>query len=134
VLGTITTVIMALFVLWKTEMLLALFNSDPEVIKAGVIRLDIVCKTCLIYLPTVLISGALKGMERSTLPTMVNIIFVCLTRVAWILFVYPTNPTFEMIFICFPVSWGLASMAQFITYIIVRFTMNKKQRINGGSL
>ena len=128
-LGTATTILMALFVLWKTEMLLALFNSDSEVIKSGVIRLDIVCKTCLLYLPTVLISGALKGMERSTLPTIINIVFICLTRVAWILFVYPLNPTFEMIFYCFPVSWGVASLAQFIVYVIVRIIINKKQKI-----
>lgn len=127
-LGTFTTVVMALFVLWKTEMLLALFNSDPEVIKAGVLKLDIVCKTCLIYLPTVLISGALKGMEYSTLPTSVNIIFICLTRVVWILFVYPLNPTFEMIYYCFPVSWALSSTAQLITFITVRIRMNIKTK------
>lgn len=123
-LGVITTVLMSLFVLWKTDFLLSLFNNSPEVIKAGRIRLDIVCKTCLAYLPTVLISGALKGMERSTLPTMINILFICATRILWITFIFPINPTFEMIYYCFPISWGMASFVQCIAYFLVRIKTN----------
>lgn len=123
--GTVITVTLCLIILWKTEFLLSLFNKDPEVIKAGVIRLDIVCKTCLLYLPNVLIPGALKGMERSTLPTVLNIIFICATRVLWMLFVYPKYPSFAMIFMCFPLSWLLATIAQFIAYFAVRISINK---------
>jgi putative MATE family efflux protein len=125
-MGTVVTVFLSLIVLWKTELLLSIFNKDGEVIKAGVIRLGIVGKTCLLYLPNVLIPGALKGMERSTLPTVLNIIFVCATRVLWILFIYPISPSFEMIFLCFPVSWLLATLAQFTAYICVRVQINNK--------
>lgn len=128
-IGTVITVFLCLVVLWKTELLLALFNRDSDVIAAGVIRLDIVCKTCLLYLPNVLIPGALKGMERSTLPTVLNIIFICATRVLWILFVYPFfAPDFAMIFMCFPLSWLLSTVSQFIAYFAVRLKINKKLR------
>ena len=125
-IGTVMTVFLCLVVLWKTEFLLSLFNGDPEVIKAGKIRLDVVCKTCLLYLPNVLIPGVLKGMERSTLPTVLNIIFICATRVLWILFIYPLAPSFQMIFLCFPISWLLSTLAQFTAYIAVRISISNK--------
>ena len=131
-LGSVVTIIMCLVVLWKTEFLLSLFNGDTDVISAGKIRLDLVCKSCLLYLPNILIPGALKGMERSTLPTVLNIIFVCVTRIIWIIYVYPyfsaelTDRSFLMIFMCFPVSWVLSTIAQFTAYILVRFKINKK--------
>lgn len=127
-IGTAFTVVLSLLIFWKMEFLLSLFNGDAEVIKAGVIRLDIVCKTCLLYLPNVLIPGVLKGMERSTLPTVLNIIFICATRVLWILFIYPLNPTFQMIFMCFPVSWLLSTLAQFTAYFAVRISISKKEK------
>jgi len=127
-MGTVTTVLMAVFVLLNTESLLALFNDGTDVIKAGKIRLDIVCKTCLLYLPTVLMSGALKGMERSSLPMIINILFIGFTRVLWMLFVFPIAPTFSMIFYCFPVSWALSSAAQITSYIIVRYKIEKNKK------
>ena len=137
-LGSVITIIMCLVVLWKTEFLLSLFNGDTDVISAGKIRLDLVCKSCLLYLPNILIPGALKGMERSTLPTILNIIFVCATRILWIMFVYPqfsaelTDRSFLMIFMCFPVSWLLSTLAQFTAYILVRFKINKKLKETGN--
>ncbi len=130
-LGTAVTVVLCLIVLWKTEFLLSLFNKDADVIKAGVIRLDIVCKTCLLYLPNVLIPGALKGMERSNLPTILNIIFICGTRVLWMLLIYPLAPSFGMIFMCFPISWALSTISQFIAYYSVRISMNKNITAEG---
>lgn len=59
-------------------------------------------------------SGALRGMGKSTLSMILMLVGSCLLRVVWLLTVFPLKQTLEMVYICYPVTWILTSIAMFI--------------------
>ena len=59
-------------------------------------------------------SGVLRGLGKSLLSTVISLIGTCLLRVVWLLVFFPMNPTLWMVFICYPVTWILTGMVDFI--------------------
>jgi len=44
---------------------------------------------------------------------------VCGMRLVWIWFALPLMPTLEMIYLSYPISWLLTTVAQWITYRLI---------------
>ena len=66
-------------------------------------------------------SGALRGMGKSTLSMILMLVGSCLLRVVWLLTVFPLKQTLEMVYICYPVTWILTSIAMFIcAFVTIR--------------
>ncbi|MBQ2850787.1 MAG: hypothetical protein IJE77_09935, partial [Thermoguttaceae bacterium] len=45
---------------------------------------------------------------------------VCVLRVVWITFVFPTRPALETIFVSYPLSWTVAGIVLFAGYFLGR--------------
>ena len=84
--------------------LLAIFNSDPEVVKTGYIRLMMVMLSHSFSLLYEVMSGYLRGFGISLAPALLTMLGVCGTRIAWIQFVFPQNRTFRTIRTAYPIS------------------------------
>lgn len=97
--------------------LLAIFNSDPEVVAVGYIRLVLLMIGhcfCLLY---EVMSGYLRGFGISLSPAALTIFGVCVIRVLWVQFVFPQLPTFWTIMTVYPVS--LAATAILISLAVL---------------
>ena len=97
--------------------LLGLYNTDPEVIKWGMVRLSIMAPTyCLGGLMNV--GGSqLRGVGYSMTATVVTLTGVCLFRVLWLFVIYPLNPVMEMLYISYPITWIVTFLAHLGCYI-----------------
>lgn len=84
--------------------LLAIFNSNPEVIATGYIRLMMVMLSHFLSLIYEVMSGYLRGFGISLPPALLTIFGVCVVRIAWIQFVFPLSRTFQTIMIAYPIS------------------------------
>ena len=84
--------------------LLAIFNSDPEVVKTGYIRLMMVMLSHSFSLLYEVMSGYLRGFGISLAPALLTMLGVCGIRIAWIQFVFPQNRTFRTIMTAYPIS------------------------------
>ena len=84
--------------------LLAIFNSDPEVVKTGYIRLMMVMLSHSFSLLYEVMSGYLRGFGISLAPALLTMLGVCGIRIAWIQFVFPQNRTFRTIMAAYPIS------------------------------
>ena len=63
----------------------------------------------------------LRGMRHSSGPAVLNMAFVCGTRLLWIFFVFPHLPqTLGYLCIAYPVSWGLSAIALLIYFYKVK--------------
>ena len=84
--------------------LLAIFNSNPEVIATGYIRLMMVMLSHFLSLIYEVMSGYLRGFGISLPPALLTILGVCVIRIAWIQLVFPHSRTFGTIMTAYPIS------------------------------
>ena len=97
--------------------LLGLYISDsPQAIEYGMTRLLFIGSAyCLCGVMDV-ITGGIRGLGVSVAPTLITILGVCGVRLAWIWFVLPLMPTLEMVYLSYPISWVLTTVALWIVY------------------
>lgn len=100
--------------------LLCVFTPDEAAIRAGEIRIVILLSTYFLCGGMDVCGNALRGLGYSLFPTLAIFLGVCVLRVLWILFVFPTRPSLETIFLSYPLSWGLACVVLFAGYFLGR--------------
>ena len=82
-----------------------------------------------LYVPVEVLSGSLRGMGDTLIPTIITAVGICLMRVLWVFALVPRWHTIEAVTISYPVTWGLTSLAFTIYYF--RF---RKKRLGAASL
>lgn len=92
------------------EQLLAIFNTNPEVIGWGMIRLKVLMVTYVLCALMDIVEGGLRGLGRPIMPAVATLVFVCAMRVAWVFWVFPFKPTMEWLLFCYPVTWTLTTL------------------------
>lgn len=100
--------------------LLGLYTSDAQVIEYGLRRMLI---TCVPYFTIALMNvtvGMLRGLGSSVMPMVMSIVGTCGLRILWIYTVLPLNPTWEMLFLSYPISWAVTGVFQLIAYLYVK--------------
>ena len=98
------------FILFFSEDILVLFNSDPEVIRLGVIRLWYIVLPELINVLMEGLSGALRGYGISLTPAVITLICVCGTRIIWVFTLFRNIPTYATLMAVYPVSWFITAI------------------------
>ncbi|MDP4089370.1 MAG: MATE family efflux transporter, partial [Bacillota bacterium] len=100
--------------------LLGIYTSDPEVIKLGMLRMDIMmaafftCGTMNVY------PGLTRGMGYSILPMLCTLVGACLLRIVWLATFFTWHHTEIMLFACYPVTWALAGLGQVGVFFYAR--------------
>ena len=118
--GAIATFVSVVVLLLSARSLLAIFNSDPEVIAIGYIRLATILPAyvfCLIY---EILSGYLRGFGISLVPALLTMLGVCGIRIAWVKFVFPTSMTFQTVMWVYPISLGVTAVLILCAVLIYR--------------
>ncbi|MBQ4526906.1 MAG: MATE family efflux transporter [Clostridia bacterium] len=114
------TLAFSIIVMWQGKPLLYIFTNNSEIVAKGMIQIYCAISVYILYVPGVIFGGALRGMGKSILPTMINIIGICAVRVAWIAFIWPLNPTLEMVYYSFPVTWIASGIPMFLMYAVCK--------------
>ena len=101
--------------------LLSIYNSDPEVIRWGLVRFRILLVTYFLCGIMDVISGSLRGLGHSFKPMLVTILGVCVFRIIWVACVFPIDRSMVCLMISYPVSWIVVSTINgFILFLICR--------------
>ena len=122
-------IVINLFATLFPEVLLGLFNRDPEVIAAGFPKLMIMGWGYLLYAVTEIFMGTLRGMGKGTIPTVINILCICGSRVLWIFGVYRPflTPGVTMLFLCYPISYVLSTSALGVYLLHCRRQLDRQE-------
>ncbi len=102
--------------------LLSIYITDSEAaIGYGVLRLTYVCLPYFLAGIMDVASGSIRGLGISLQPMIVTILGVCVFRVVWIytIFQHPAFHTLDCIYISYPISWTITSIAHMITFLMV---------------
>jgi Na+-driven multidrug efflux pump len=110
------------------EPLLSLYLDDPAAIDlaTGVTVLEYGMKRlswmlplyCLCGLMDVAV-GSLRGVGYSVMPMIVSLTGACLFRVVWILTVFAANPTLDILYLSYPISWALTFSVHMLCYFFI---------------
>ena len=106
--------------------LLHIYNTDPEVIGYGMIRLRMFGYAYFMCGVMEIFVAMMRGMGRSLVPMIVSLVGTCAFRVIWIYTIFRAYPTLNILFVSYPISWVLTAAVQFVCYLIVRKHVMKK--------
>jgi putative MATE family efflux protein len=99
--------------------LLRIYNSDPEVIRYGLIRMRWICIPYFTCGVMDVFVGSIRGLGYSVTPMIVSLIGACLFRIVWILTYFQSHHTLGALYASYPISWVLTLSAHFICYLII---------------
>lgn len=114
-----TAAVSALIFLFSRP-LLGIFNTDPDVIAAGRIRLAYIFLAYLFSFAQEGLSGYLRGFGVSFIPTACSVIGICGVRLAWIFTVFQQSRTFSTIMQVYPLSLGITTAAVLGVTLLVK--------------
>ncbi len=102
--------------------LLGIYDSRPEVIDAGLIRMFMVC--CFYFTCGLMdcIVGSIRGMGYAVTPTVVSLLGACGLRIIWIFTVFriPKYHTVSMLFLSYPLSWVITFLVHLVCFAFMR--------------
>lgn len=99
------------------QWLLGIYTTDAEVIRMGAYLMLFTVPFNFLFMPVEVFAGAMRGTGHSVLPMGIMVICVCLYRVVWVLTVVARHHYIELLAVCYPISWALASGALLIAYL-----------------
>lgn len=100
--------------------LLRIFNTDPDVIAAGRIRLEYIFFAYLFSFAQEALSGYLRGFGVSFIPAACSVIGICGVRLTWIFTVFRQAPDFPTIMQVYPLSLGITVVAILVVTLFVK--------------
>lgn len=107
--------------------LLGIFTSDSEVIKLGILRLNVMmaafftCGIMNVY------PGLTRAMGYSISPMISTLVGACLMRIVWLATIFTWYPTEIILFACYPVTWALAGLGQVGIFFYARRRIRKTE-------
>ena len=106
--------------------LLGIYTSNPEVIKLGMLRMNIMmvafftCGMMNVY------PGLTRAMGYSILPMLCTLVGACLMRIVWLATFFTWYPTEVILFTCYPITWALAGIGQVGIFFYARKQIRKR--------
>ncbi len=121
-LGVVTVVglVLGLSAVAGGNTLLGIYSSDPEVLRYGMLRLEIICSTYFLCGLMDCTVGSLRGMGYSVIPMFVSLTGACGLRILWIFTVFAAYRSLDVLYLSYPVSWLVTALAHLFTYRKIR--------------
>ncbi len=62
-------------------------------------------------------TGSMRGLGSSLAPMVITVFGTCVLRVVWVYTVFPLFPTWQMLFLSYPISWFVTGAIQFAVFL-----------------
>ncbi len=116
----ISTTASSILILLFSSPLLALFNTDPDVIASGRIRLEYIFFAYLFSFAQEGLSGYLRGFGVSFIPAACAVVGICGVRLTWIFTVFRRSPSFTTVMQVYPLSLGITAAVILAVTLMVK--------------
>ena len=106
---------MSVFGLIFSDRLISLFVSgNPDVVRFGSFRLTFLFSAMIFQGVMNVNTGALQAYGKTIFQMMSNVIGVLVFRIVWMYAIYPMDRQPWLLWLCYPVSWVMTSVALYI--------------------
>lgn len=106
--------------------LLHIYSDDEMVVAFGLRRMKIIFTTYFLCGTMDVCVGSLRGMSYSIMPMVVSLLGACGLRILWIMTIFRANPIPEVLYVSYPISWGITTIVHFICFALVAVPHMKK--------
>lgn len=110
--------VMGLVAVYFGRPLLGIYASDAAVIDWGMTRMRIMTTLCFVGSVGEIFVSGLRATGNSVFPMLMSILTICVYRVIWIWTAFAAWPTPEVLYASYPISWAMASIVHFVTFMI----------------
>lgn len=118
--GILTTVILAeligVGVFLLAPQLIAAFDSTPDVIYFGVEKARTAALFYFLLAFSHSVAAVLRGAGKAVVPMVIMMAFWCVIRVAFLAVSIPLTHAIQMVYVVYPLTWGLSSLVFFFYY------------------
>lgn len=112
------------------EPLLSIYlPNDPEAIPYGIIRMSYIALPYFLCGMMEVMVGGQRGMGMSFIPMINALLGSCVLRIVWISTVFAADPTLFTLYISYPISWIVTTLAHAVFYFIKLHSLKKKARL-----
>ena len=73
------------------------------------------------------IAGTMRGLNYSITPMIVSLLGACVFRMIWICTVFAIFPTMLCLYISYPISWALTSIAHHICFSVAYTKLKRRE-------
>lgn len=94
--------------------------GEEEVIAQALARLQIVSVTYFICGLMEIPVGVLRGIGYSVVPMVTSLLGSCALRLLWVAFVFPLAPSPQLLYISYPITWIVTSLAHYMFFLRIR--------------
>ena len=110
--------------------LLGIYSSSPDVIAAGMERLNYICRLYALCAVMDVFVGALRGIGYSVMPMIVSLLGACGLRLLWVatIFQIPQYHTEGILYASYPITWTITFTVHAICYIWARARIKAKDK------
>jgi len=129
-LDIVFTTVLGVAVWWFGEFLLGFYTTEAAVIAVGMQRLLWVAAFLVINGILEIFAAAMRGMGYSSMPALLMIVGICGVRLSWLWIIFPIFRTLECIYLCYPISWTVASII--LGFAWVKCYRDLMARVGGG--
>ena len=116
VMNTVCAVFMSLCMVFGSRYLLLLFLDDPVTISMGVTMCIRIASCYVLFIPIELFSAVCRSAGDTLRPTILTASGICVFRIIWIFTVLKRWHVAELLYLCYPISWGITSILFFVYY------------------
>ena len=106
--------------------LISIYTTDPNVINLGVQRIHIMMVAYFTCGLMNVFPGLTRGMGYSMLPMVITLVGACLLRIVWLVTFFAWYPTEVILFVCYPITWGMAGIGQVAVYFYARVRVRRR--------
>lgn len=106
---------------------LGFYSSSPEVIAAGMGRIQVICSVYALCGIMDVLVGALRGIGYSIMPMIVSLVGACGLRLVWLstVFQIPQYHTLKTVYMSYPISWTITLSVHALCFV---FAARRKLR------
>ena len=116
------------------EPLLSIYlPNDPEAIPYGIIRMSYIALPYFLCGMMEVMVGGQRGMGMSFIPMINALLGSCVLRIIWISTVFAADPTLFTLYISYPISWIITTLAHTVFYFVKLHSLKKKARLEAGN-
>ena len=118
--GAAFTLSMMALLLLGAPLLVGIFNTDPEIIRLGVVRIRYVVSAHIFSVIIEVLSGYLRGYGLSLQPALVSLFGVCILRLIWVYTLFYRHPSFSFLLLVYPVSLCVTMLLMTMLVLVMR--------------
>jgi len=116
IMSLVTAVVLATAVLLLGESVVGIFTKTPEAQAYALTQMRFMAPFVAIFVFSDIFGGAIRGAGSTVMVTIISALSICVFRILWLTLLLPVYNDIRVLFLCYPSSWAISSIATSIYY------------------